>query len=151
MAKLFTFLIFFVVSSCQPKTYTLDCVLVQVGSWVSHVVFHLQKVSMCNSNHSIGMSIIHTTFCLKNMIDQVFKNIFSPCGHGRLTSPNKNQHPPSSFLPTTMNYLTTLIYLLNALRQHQFTKVACPCFHQIFSSSPKKSQITKALLNALIF
>ena len=49
-------------TDCQPKTHTLECVLVQVGSWGLHVVVHLHNISMCNSNHSIGINIKHTTF-----------------------------------------------------------------------------------------
>ena len=47
---------------CQPKTHTLDCVLVKVGSWGLHVVVYSHNTSMCNSNHPIGMNIKHTTF-----------------------------------------------------------------------------------------
>ena len=45
------------IRSCQPKTHTLECVLVQVGVWSLHVFVHLHNVSMCNSKHSIGINI----------------------------------------------------------------------------------------------
>ena len=48
------------VGSCQPETHTLECVLVEVGSSVSHVIVHLQIILMCNSNHAIGINIKHT-------------------------------------------------------------------------------------------
>ena len=55
---------------CQPKTHTLECVLVQVGGWGLHVVDRFHNASMCNSNHPIGINIKHTTSLYKSKSDK---------------------------------------------------------------------------------
>ena len=82
---------------CQPKTHTLECVLVLVGGLGLHVVVHLRNVPMCNSNHSIGMSIKHTTLYSKTQRWQVFIN---------------TPHPSPSPRLRHLNYSTETIYYL---------------------------------------
>ena len=71
------------IGHCQPKTHTLECVLVQVGSWVLHVVVHLHNMVMVIPIIQLGL-----TYNTQRLFNK--RNALHPykCSPNTLTNPS---------------------------------------------------------------
>ena len=87
---------------CEPKIHTLECVLVQVGSWSLHAFVHIHNVIMCNSKHLIGINIKNTTFYSNDARSKYQKILMA------LMVGSKHTHLLPSTPSTIMNHLIDL-------------------------------------------
>ena len=103
----------------QPKTHTLECILIQVGFGAHMLSFNLHSIQMYESNHSIGINIKYTTLYSNNTSDKYSEIlnalvVISKHTHAINIQPLLNPH--QQLWP--LNYLKLFLIALSQYQLH---------------------------------